>query len=318
MKIKPDHYEILKSAVTGALSKAPWLEVEYQAAGYGPKLLRWDTFRTRAGMYIGDSVGMPCPDDVDPAMFLPLYDYMDDTHIDTALRQAFKEAGYEYGAAKDAAEANPLVITNGSQFTQSGNMIANMVHRDPESGVESKATCCVTPNGQVIAAKLFDGARKQPEGLAVIDIDGEEHEVRVEENVEMRLVDPQAFVVQHSSYTVTTYDLVINDNDIADGHGAEHEGGRWENAPFTFEDIEGEARNLGLSEFGPAALYSTDPSGTREFYEQGVNRYHHLQIDTINGAPAQPEMVAALGKALGLTPSPELAQQSKPAQRMSM
>lgn len=318
MKIKPEHYEVMKKAITGAMNKAPWLEVEYQAAGYGPKLLRFDTLFTRSGIRIGDSVGMTCPEDHDPALFLPLYDYMDDTHIDTALRQVFKEGDFAYGAAKDAAEAKPLVINNGSQFTQSGNMIANMVHRDPESGVESKATCCVTPNGQVIAAKLFDGARKQPQGLAVIDIDGEEHEVTVEEGVEMRLVNHEAFVVQHSSYTVTTYDLVINDNDIADGNGAEHEGGRWENAPFTFEEIEGEARNLGLSEFGPASLYSTDPSGTREFYEQGVNRYHHLQIDTINGAPAQPEMVAALGKALGLTPSHELAQQSKTAQRMGM
>lgn len=315
MKIKPEHYEILKSAVTGALSKAPWLEVEYQAAGYGPKLLRWDTFRTRAGMYVGDSVGMPCPDGVDPVMFLPLYDYMDDTHIDTALRQAFKEGGFEYGAAKDADEAKPLVITNGSQFTQSGNMIANMVHRDPESGVESKATCCVTPNGQVIAAKLFDGASKQPQGLAVIDIDGEEHEVTVEEGVQMRLVNPQAFAVRHSCYTVTTYDLFVSEDTTLE---PEYEDGRWSREAFTFEEIGGEARNLDLSEFGTVALYSTDPSGTREFYEQGVNRYHHLQIDTINGAPASPEGVAELAKKLGLSPNPELAQQSKPAQRMGM
>ena len=152
----------------------------------------------------------------------------------------------------------------------------------------------------------------------MIDIDGEEHEVTVEEGVEMRLVDPQAFVVQHSCYTITTYDVVTTEEGVAHGDGGEQQGGRWENEPFTYEDIEGEARNLGLDEFGPAALYSTAPSGTREYYEQGVNRYHHLQIDSINGETATPEGVAALAKKLGLSPSPELAQQSKPAQRMGM
>lgn len=317
MKIKPDHYAVLEKAVSTALNQKPWLDTEYQAAGFSPKQFRWDTLLRNTEIRIGDSVGMNCPDAVDPAIILPLYDYMDDTHIDSALRDIFKKCGFEYGASNDQGDAAPLVIVNGKQFTPSGNMIAEIVHRDQSSSVETKTTCIVCPNGQVIAEGLIALATKSPGEISVIDITGDEHSVSIENEIEMRL-DDSDFIVRHSCYTVTTYDRVISDDDIDLGGSPEHEDGSWENASFTFDEIEGEARNHSFSEYGEDVIYSTDPSGTREFYEDGINRYHYMKIETVNDMPPSKEMIAALGKELGLTPSADLVQSTKAAPGMRM
>lgn len=318
MKIKPEHFAVLETHVTAALNEKPWLVTEYQAAGFTPKLLRWDTLFSRSGISIGDSVGMTCPENVDPSRFLPLYDYADDNHIDTALRAIFSKAGFEYGALKDESEAKPLVITNGSQFTPSGNMIAEIAHCDPETGSETKSTCCVLMNGQVLANQMAVLAKGQSESLSLIDITGEEHSITADERNQLNVDDMPRFAAGHSCYTATTYDLVITEDDIAEGHSPEREDGQWESAAFSFDEIQGEARNHSFSEYDAHCLYSTDPAGTREHYEAGVNRYHYMQIEAVNGQQPSLDQMQALGEALKLSPSPELAPKSKSTMRMSM
>lgn len=318
MKIKPEHYAVMEKAITESMTETPWLDTEYQAAGFSPKLLRWDVLTTRAGISVGDSIGMPCREGMDPSLFLPLYDYADDAHIDTALRAIFSKAGFEYGALNSADDAKPLAITNGKQFTPSGNMLAEIVHCDHKTEAQTKSTCLVTLNGQVLANGIIDQIRSCPGELSVIDITGEEHQASVENGFEIRLADPQRFAVRHSCYTLTSYDLVTNANDIAEGHGPEREDGSWESAAFSFDEIQGEACNSSLSEYDAVSLYSTDPSGTREHYEQGVDRFHYLQVEAVNGQVPSLEMVAALGEALELTPSPDLVPKAKPAKLMGM
>jgi hypothetical protein len=76
MKIKQSDYELLKTHVEG--SRVYPMLLEYREAGLSDMRYRWDCLYS-SGLTIGDGVGMP--GDID------LYAYMDDTHIDTALRK---------------------------------------------------------------------------------------------------------------------------------------------------------------------------------------------------------------------------------------
>ena len=83
MKIKPEHYAVLKAAIE-PLDKEEHRRA-YRAGDFPRSAstkdvnmrYRWDLLYA-SKLKIGDSVGMRGD--------LPLYDYMDDTHIDTALR----------------------------------------------------------------------------------------------------------------------------------------------------------------------------------------------------------------------------------------
>ncbi len=83
MKIKPEHYAVLETAVKQVLEANPQVTLEaYSQAGLSPMRFRWDALwaaRKRSGITIGTTLGSPgC---------LPLYDYLNDEHIDTALRK---------------------------------------------------------------------------------------------------------------------------------------------------------------------------------------------------------------------------------------
>ena len=77
MKITAQDYKILETHVISAMAVLPTL-AEYREKGLSDKRWRWDLL-WRSGLKIGDSVGMPGD--------LNLYDYCNDTHIDTALRK---------------------------------------------------------------------------------------------------------------------------------------------------------------------------------------------------------------------------------------
>ena len=82
MKIKPEHYDELKQAIERVQSEYPSHSLEsYISAGLTPMRFRWDLLWTaiKLGYFqLGDGVGVPgCP----------LYAYLNDTHIDTALRR---------------------------------------------------------------------------------------------------------------------------------------------------------------------------------------------------------------------------------------
>jgi hypothetical protein len=79
MKIKQEHYEYMKQAIAPLIGKVPahieYLKAEGKAKDYN-KRLRWDL------MYAANLSTFVCDN---------LYNYMDDTHIDTALRAIMKE-----------------------------------------------------------------------------------------------------------------------------------------------------------------------------------------------------------------------------------
>jgi len=76
MKITPEHYAILETALKATLAKYPLIPSDYAAAGLSPMRLRWDLLRAAR---IGDVNGIRWACD-------NLYSYANDSHIDTALR----------------------------------------------------------------------------------------------------------------------------------------------------------------------------------------------------------------------------------------
>jgi hypothetical protein len=80
MKIKPDHYQVLKTGLTAVLNTYPHRQEDYEKQGLSHTRFVWDTFYL-AKIKIGDGVGMPG---------LPLYGYLNDSHIDTALKHIIK------------------------------------------------------------------------------------------------------------------------------------------------------------------------------------------------------------------------------------
>ena len=86
MKIKPEHYEVLKAAInkldrTAIFNHAESLKSDARVKDLS-KRLRWDCFWA-TGLKLGDGVGVHGE--------LPLYEYMHDSHIDTALKQIMKD-----------------------------------------------------------------------------------------------------------------------------------------------------------------------------------------------------------------------------------
>lgn len=85
MKIKPEHYAILRDKVRVSLDAQGWRAELYQREGLSFKRFRWDMLYL-ARVKIGDNAGMGHGD-------VPLYEYMNDDHIDTALRRIVTEYG---------------------------------------------------------------------------------------------------------------------------------------------------------------------------------------------------------------------------------
>lgn len=74
MKIRPDHLASIRNAIK-PLDTA-FHRSRYAAAGLSDRRYRWDLLH-HSGLKIGDGKGMGG---------LPLYGYLNDDHIDTALR----------------------------------------------------------------------------------------------------------------------------------------------------------------------------------------------------------------------------------------
>lgn len=82
MKIKPEHLEVLRNKV--APFNTDFYRSRYKAAGLSDKRFRWDCLWA-SKIKIGDGVGIKGD--------LDLYAYMNDDHIDTALRSIIKPLG---------------------------------------------------------------------------------------------------------------------------------------------------------------------------------------------------------------------------------
>ena len=89
MKIKDDDYKALCKFVHPVIAAHPNAEADYQAKGLSPKRLRWDLFWA-SNCKIGDGAGMSGD--------INLYSYMNDDHIDTALRRIMNEKKFHWAA----------------------------------------------------------------------------------------------------------------------------------------------------------------------------------------------------------------------------
>ena len=77
MKMKPEHFTILKRAIHETMNSLPLgTYSQYQTAGLSDRRYRWDLLY-RSKIKIGDGIGIDG---------LPLYAYLNDGHIDTALK----------------------------------------------------------------------------------------------------------------------------------------------------------------------------------------------------------------------------------------
>lgn len=85
MKILPEHYNYLKSAIEAATVDKPMAEHEgnYRTQGLTSKRFRWDC------LYVAKLSTWICDN---------LYTYADDSHVDTALRSIMREMNLEWAA----------------------------------------------------------------------------------------------------------------------------------------------------------------------------------------------------------------------------
>lgn len=87
MKITNEDYKLLKQAIEPLMNEA--VEKHYVDNNLSSMRMRWDVLYA-SKVKIGDDVGIQGD--------INLYAYMNDTHIDTALRTIFKELGSAHGS----------------------------------------------------------------------------------------------------------------------------------------------------------------------------------------------------------------------------
>lgn len=78
MKMKAEHYEALKHALDAISTQLAPMRVKYKAAGMSDMRFRWDALKH--AHVSGNSTQWMCSQ---------LYGYLNDGHIDTALRHYF-------------------------------------------------------------------------------------------------------------------------------------------------------------------------------------------------------------------------------------
>lgn len=78
LKITGNDYDVLAAACQKVMDANPGMHEQYRKEGLSEMRYRWDIL-WKTGLKIGKSVGTPGD--------LNLYDYCNDDHIDSALRQ---------------------------------------------------------------------------------------------------------------------------------------------------------------------------------------------------------------------------------------
>lgn len=87
MKMTPEHYAILRDAIAPVIAKYPDAASKYKADGLSPMRYRWDLLHS-SGVHVCHqhnvwaNEGKTC---------IPACDYLNDDHIDTALRAVVRE-----------------------------------------------------------------------------------------------------------------------------------------------------------------------------------------------------------------------------------
>jgi len=82
MKMKTSDFETLKKFINNTVDNFEVdIEKKYEKSGLSKLRFRWDMFHL-SGIKIGDGIGIPTGDIIDPDL--------NEDHIDTALRKIFK------------------------------------------------------------------------------------------------------------------------------------------------------------------------------------------------------------------------------------
>ena len=83
LKIKPEHFELIKAACEAKVQAHPGLESSYRKQGLSAKRFHWDVFHS---VSINGEPSNRFVCDV-------LYKYLNDDHINSALRVVFANGG---------------------------------------------------------------------------------------------------------------------------------------------------------------------------------------------------------------------------------
>lgn len=79
LKIKPEDYAVIRDAMVKIMQENPHAAENYKASGLSEKRYRWDVLHQTRIKFWGDGVGVKGD--------LNLYAYLNDDHIDSALRK---------------------------------------------------------------------------------------------------------------------------------------------------------------------------------------------------------------------------------------
>lgn len=294
MKIQSEHYQTLKQLLENQVKRWPEFELYGQLEGHRPERVRWDVLH-RTGLKIGDDAGMADPGDGTP--YLPLYAYMNDNHIDTALRNAMHELGCEYAARSANVHAKPAPFDAGKRVLSDGQFMAQLLN----TGTGEESVCLVTKNGSVVVeaearAKLV----ANPDSFVLKDVGGGTHKLAMEGSVSAYLPAYEAFFARQSEYVVRECEVLYAPGSKPDD--APQAVIEDDKQVLTFDQLQGQCSKLGVKEFGGQVLFADakerpDGSASVRFYK----------VEAVNGVSEyiEPEIHAAAA-AMGFKQAPEL------------
>lgn len=107
-KVRPEHHEALVWRMRAILASIPGsVAAQYREQGLSPKRLRWDLLHA-SGVRLCDENTVP--PNTEPVLmhsgaytngrgvfFVPVYDYADDSHVDSVLRGIMRDQAAEWG-----------------------------------------------------------------------------------------------------------------------------------------------------------------------------------------------------------------------------
>lgn len=303
MKIQAEHYDYLRDLMQSAIEKTPDFEIFHRLLGNSPERARWDKL-WETKLIIGDEVGIG-PREGRP--FLPLYSYMHDEHIDTALRSICKELGHTYAASGKGSVFPELSAEEIPRFLSGGNAVAKMTHRD--SGAEH--LCVIGARGQVMVPKALQSHLKSNiASCAVLDADGDLHTMNLDE-FGRPSIDRYEFDVGNAVYTVGLQTAFYDQETIDEG--GEPNYSELQTVDMSQNELAWHCRNVGISAFSDDTLYSTDAEvGGRNFFENGIVEVRCARVIAINGDQPLKEEVHELGKNLKLSAGEVMDEAPKP------
>lgn len=304
MKIEPEHYKTLHELIKSQVDRVPDFETFHRVLENSPTRARWDMlWATR--LQIGDSNGSGPSGD---RPFLPLYDYMNDDHLDTALRSIFKELGHDYAAAKNATGFPAFQVDDAPRYITGGFAVASL--RDGETGVTSP--CVVAVNGALgLSKNLFFAVKEASDRFTVENASGQSFDVQISDDGHLA-INREAFEPGHAAYSVLIQ-TAFYDQETIDS-GAEPTYSDAVSEEMTLDELTWHCSNVGISSYSDDTLYSTDPEvGGRNFFERGLHEVRLVKVQAVNGLEASAEQVHALGNAMSLSAHEQVSQSPKSA-----